>query len=83
MAFASVLPLLLLLPLLLPLLLLLQDEESEYTTDDSDEDDEPGGRPKLVKPVFVRKQEREVRPSSLQEAVCKHVAIACTSSSNG
>lgn len=38
----------------------LQEEESEYTTDDQSDDEAAPGRPKLVKPVFVRKQERDV-----------------------
>lgn len=40
-----------------PLLLLPQEESSEYTSDD--ESEEEGGR-KLVKPVFVRRTERDV-----------------------
>lgn len=52
----------LLLVLLLLLLLLPQQESSEYTSDD--ESEEEGGR-KLVKPVFVRKTERDVSPACL------------------
>jgi hypothetical protein len=42
-----------------PLLLFALQESSEYETDESEEEGAPG-RPKLVRPVFVRKQEREV-----------------------
>eukprot|EP00879_Flechtneria_rotunda_P004197 GHRR01004445.1.p1 GENE.GHRR01004445.1~~GHRR01004445.1.p1 ORF type:complete len:319 (+),score=148.62 GHRR01004445.1:184-1140(+) len=36
-----------------------EEESSEYTTDDDESEEDETGRPKLVKPVFVRKQERE------------------------